>query len=241
MTGVRSHPQTRVSLPARYDEYWRTPFLDAVRPHLTEGVRVLDIGSGRLPSLDGALRPPGCEYVGLDISAAELSAAGPDAYDETIAVDVTREVPALNGRFDLAVSWQVLEHVKHLDEATKTVHGYLRPGGTFVSLLSASFAIYAVLNRFIPSAIGHALVGRTMRRDPDKDPVFRAYYDGCHPNGLRKAFRAYGQVTVTPFYRAANYLAFAPALMKPYVAYENWICRRGIARLATHYLVTATR
>jgi len=230
-----------VTLPPRYDTYWREPFEGAIQPHLTEGARILDIGSGRRPSIKPDRRPAGCEYVGLDVSAGELKAAGPTAYDQTIAMDVAREVPELQGRFDLAVSWQVLEHVESLGCAAENIRAYLRDGGTFVALLSGSFAVYAVVNKILPNRIGHVLVSRVMGRTADKTPVFPASYDRCYVTGLRQVFGTFSHLTVTPFYRAAHYFAFSPPLMRAYLAYENFVCRRGIENLATHYLIVAKR
>ena len=230
-----------VALPPRYATYWREPFADALQPQLAEGARILDIGSGRTPSISPDRRPPRCEYVGLDVSASELDAAGPTAYDHTIAVDIAREVPELRGRFDLAVSWQVLEHVEHLDRAAESVRRYLRDGGIFVSMLSGSFAVYAIVNRTLPDRLGHVLVSRVMGRTAETTPVFPAHYDRCYATGLRRVFGAFSNVRVTPFYRAASYFAFSPRLMRAYLAYENFVCRHNVENLATHYLIVARR
>jgi len=230
-----------VALPPRYDTYWKGPFEGAIQPHLTEGARVLDVGSGRMPSIKPDRRPAGCEYVGLDVSAGELQAAGPAAYDQTIPVDVAREMPELHGRFDLAVSWQVLEHIELLDCAAENIRRYLRDGGTFVALLSGSFAVHAVVNKTLSDRMGYVLVSRVMGRTADKTPVFPAHYDRCYATGLRQVFGAFSNLTITPFYRAAHYFTFSPPLMRAYLAYENFVCRRGVENLATHYLIVAKR
>ena len=52
-----SEREARVPLPARYASAWRPMFQDAIRERLTLGATVLDIGSGRHPSLSAAERP----------------------------------------------------------------------------------------------------------------------------------------------------------------------------------------
>src|SRR5689334_448843 len=69
------------SLPQRYLEPWSADFEQSVRPLLVPGVRILDAGAGRKPTIPPEDRPAGCVYVGIDISAEELERAGPDAYD----------------------------------------------------------------------------------------------------------------------------------------------------------------
>lgn len=238
-TGTRG--PAGIVLPERYRSYWREPFDRAVGMRLSPGSRILDIGSGRTPSLRADRRPVGCRYVGLDISSGELEAAGPAAYDETLVGDITRSQPQLRASFDLAISWQVLEHVNSLPEAVANIHFYLRDGGALVSMLSGRFSVYACLNRLLPDRLGHALVARTMRRSPETTPVFPARYDRCYASALRTMLAPFHDIQVTPFYRAANYFRFSPTLTRGYLAYETFIARRCMDNLATHYLVVATR
>jgi SAM-dependent methyltransferase len=202
---------------------------------------ILDIGSGRAPSLPVADRPRDCSYVGLDISHEELEAAGQDAYSESVVADIAQLVPALSDRFDLAISWQVFEHVEHTDEAMANVKRYLHDGGTLISLLSGSYAAFSVANRVIPDRVGHALVTKTMGRQPEKDPVFQAHYDRCSASGLREVMSDWTSVEIRPFYRAATYFEFFTPLKRAYLAYENFIARRNVENLATHYLIVASK
>ena len=57
--------------------------------HLYPGISVLDVGSGRKPTVPLDQRPAECHYVGLDISAEELQAAPPVDYSETWVSDIT--------------------------------------------------------------------------------------------------------------------------------------------------------
>lgn len=241
MTPVVTEVDSRVELPERYHHDWRAPFRAAVNESLAAGSSVLDVGSGRNPAIPVAERPYRTEYVGLDLSATELEAAGRDAYDRAVVADLVHFVPELSGAFDLAVSWQVLEHVSSLEEAVNNIFGYLRPGGRFVAMFSGGRSAFGIANRVLPNSIGHELVGRVMRRKNSDKPVFPAYYDRCHASAIRRTFDGWTEVRITPFFRGATYFTFSPALMRAYLAYENLICRRDAAELATHYLVVAQR
>lgn len=84
--------------------------------------RIADVGS---LDVNGTLRPlfarKGWEYTGLDI------AAGPKV---DIVLPAPYDWPAeLQGRFDVVVSTQVVEHVPHPWRWIKSVAGLAKPGG----------------------------------------------------------------------------------------------------------------
>jgi SAM-dependent methyltransferase len=226
---------------ARYETSWLEPFEQAIAPSLVPGVRVLDLGSGRNPFLEPETRPIDAHYAGFDLSNEELMAAGPTAYDELIVGDILREQPRLRGQFDLVISWQVLEHVRDLDLAVENVRRYLRDGGLFTAMLSGSFAVYALANRLLPNGMARAVVTRTMHRTPERTPVFPARYHRCYASALRRVFAGWSQIHVQPFYRAGGYFDFSRPLQRMYLSYENFVYRRRIENLASHYLVVAVR
>jgi SAM-dependent methyltransferase len=226
-------------LPDRYHGNAFQPFDDFIDRALRPGARILDIGAGRRPMLDPDRRPPGCHYVGLDVSAPELALAPPGSYDETWARDVTTHVPDLDGRFDLIVSWQVLEHVKPMESAIANIHRYLAPGGRFVALLSSSYAVFAILNRLIPDRLGKLLIERLMHREPGT--VFTAYYDRCWYSALHDMLATWQATEIVPIYVGGVYFGFSPLIQKLYLAYENWAVRGERKNLATHYIFTAVR
>jgi SAM-dependent methyltransferase len=223
----------------RYATYWGTEFWEEVNSTLAGGRAVLDVGSGRRPTIAPEDRPAEVEYVGLDISAEELALAPDGAYDETVAADAKDLVQDLVGRFDLILSWQVLEHVQDLPRAATNFHGYARPGGTFVAMLSGRHAAYAVANRVLPADLARRFVARLRRRPIDT--VFPAYYDHCDERGLREAFSGWEQVDVIPLWRGADYFDRIPGLLQLYLRYEDMAIKRGWNGLATNYVVIARR
>lgn len=233
------HPN--VVSPPRYNYPWRRPFDENIQARLRPGMSILDIGSGQRPTLVADERPPDTRYVGLDASRDELVKAGEGAYDELVVADAATRMSALDGTIDLAVSWQVFEHVKPLEAALDNVFHYLRPGGTLVSLFSGGWSVFGVVNRALPDAIGGRLVERSMRRRDSDQPVFPAYYDGCSYRSLRRMTEQWHTVEIQPLFRAAVYFHFSEALSKAYLAYENAVHRARLKNLATHYLLVAQK
>jgi SAM-dependent methyltransferase len=223
----------------RYARYWGTEFWGHVNRALASARAVLDVGGGRRPTIAVSERPGAIEYVGIDPSASELSAAPPGSYDSVVAAPAERFVPELVSRFDLIVSWQVLEHVQDMQRAADNFHAYLRPGGTCVACLSGRNAVYALANRLLPDRVAHEAVWRLRRREPDS--VFPAHYDRCDDRGLAAVFSAWAELEVIPLWRGADYFERLPGLLALYLRYEDLAIDRGWDRLATHYVVAARK
>ena len=234
-TGARG----RRELPARYNAVWRDEFDAAVEAFLVPNVSVLDIGAGRTPAIAPQDRPSGCHYVGLDVSESELGLADESAYDELIVADIAASSPSRREAFDVAVSWQALEHVKPLERALENIHCYLRPGGALVVQVSGKFSMFAVANRVLPGRVGDWALRRLLDRDPET--VFPAYYDRCYATALAKLLADWSDVRIIPRFRGAGYLAFSDLLERLYLSYEDWAMRSRHMNLATHYLVVARK
>jgi SAM-dependent methyltransferase len=225
-------------LPERYvPEFWLRPFHERVEASLRPGQAILDVGSGRAPTVVPADRPPGVRYVGLDISSAELAAAGEGAYDERVVSDVSRAIPDLAGRFDLVLSYQVFEHVKPLPAALDHVHSYLKPGGVMLAQLSGAFSLFGLLNRVVPEKVGKKAMDRLLNRDPDS--VFPAFYDHSWHTALARALAPWESAEIIPLYTGAGYLAFARPLQALYLGFEELACRRDWRNLASYYIIVA--
>jgi SAM-dependent methyltransferase len=228
------------TLPPRYDrERALDLFPSQVRASLHPGIRILDAGAGRTPTIPVAERPAGCQYVGLDISAPELQAAPAGSYQRMVVGDIKQEVPELRDQFDLVVSYQVLEHVKPLEAAFANFHRYLRPGGRVVAQMSGAFSAFGVINRLVPQRLGiwalEHLVGRP------RESVFPAFYHRCSYGQLARILQPWGQWEIIPRFDGAGYFRFSRVFQAAYIAYEEWALRRNHRNLATHYLVVAIK
>jgi SAM-dependent methyltransferase len=225
-------------LPARYARQMQDDLFVRAQPLLVRDVSILDVGAGRYPTIGPADRPPGCRYVGLDIEAEEIAAAGPDAYDETIVDDVTAPLHR-DEEFDLILSWQVLEHVSPLADALENLRRSLRPEGTLLAQLTGSNAAFAVLGRLLPHRAKLWVATRLLgHKEEEKFPT---RYDRSSRRALERLLGPWAEVEIVPFYRGATYFTFSRPLMRAYLAYESAIERRGATNLATHYLVVAKR
>jgi SAM-dependent methyltransferase len=228
------------SSPRRYELEWGAEFWELVRACLRPGIRILDIGAGRRPTIAIGERPERSHYVGLDSSAAELALGNREAgYDETVVADAQEVVPHLVGRFDLIVAWQVFEHFEDVPRAAETLRSYTAEGAALVACLSGRYAAYAIANRLLPDRLGRGLVSRLMRRPIDS--VFPAHYDQCTAIGLRRAFAGWVETQVIPLWHGADYFDRFPRIRSAYVRYEDWAIAAGRRNLATHYVVAARR
>jgi SAM-dependent methyltransferase len=210
-----------------------------VRAALRPGIRILDAGSGRHPALAVGDRPQGCLYVGLDISEEELAAAPPGTYDELHVGDVTQRIPSLEGSFDLVLCFQVLEHVRPLDDTLEHFRAYLVPGGHCIAQFSGAWSIFAVVNRLVPHrVVVWALV--TLLHRPARS-VFPAPYHHCSYSDLRRLLRPWSHGIIRPRFTGAAYLRFVPPLQRLYLVFEEWALRTRRWDLATHYLIDVVR
>jgi SAM-dependent methyltransferase len=229
----------RGRLPERYDDLFDGAFRRVVAETLTPEVRILDVGAGRQPILTKDQRPEGSYYVGLDLSRRELETAPPGSYDEMIIGDVRRHSPELDRRFDLVVSFQVLEHVKPLEAAIRNVGAYLRPGGRLVAQFSGTFSAFGLINQVVPHKLARPVMSRLLRREPET--VFPAHYHHCWYTAIVPMFSTWKAANVIPRFLAAPYFSFAPPLMALYLGYEEWASRSNHPNLASYYLVDALR
>lgn len=211
-------------------------FVEVLGPMLRPGMRILDVGAGRDPTIPLGARPAGVRYLGLDEEAAELELAA-DAYDEIIVGDITRHDPSLDERFDLIVSWQVFEHVRSPAAAYANIHRYLAPGGWYGGRLTGRHALFAVLNRLLPHRLTRHLLTRLVGRKPDS--VFRAFYHDATLGRLRDIFGRWAHHEIWPDYDGREYFRFS---WPTRVAYEQYLrLTRSHPALASYYTVLARK
>lgn len=230
-------PAWEVKLRALRPRYARTPqeqFDERLANYLVPGMSILDVGGGRAPLLKPAERPAGTHYAGLDIDASLMAEAG--TYDEMIESDICKFQPELEGRFDLIVCWQVLEHVKPLEAAFENMYRYLKPGGVMLTQFSGTWSVFGVLNRLLP----HWLAVRALKLNGRRPrTVFPAYYHHCWIDRIEQALAPWAEPEVTPIYHGAVYFGFSHKLRRLYLLYEDWTTRHP--RLASYYRVIARR
>jgi len=131
---------------AYYDQYWQprsgwSPSAGAASPeerqlfskHLKPGKTCLDYGCGNAERYGAILTQEGVDYRGFDISATAVAAArkiGVNA--EELTPDGKTSLP--EGSCDVAICFEVLEHLMDPPKALGEIFRILKPGG--VALLS---------------------------------------------------------------------------------------------------------
>ena len=142
-------------------------------PHISAGCRVLDFGCGDGAHVGGYLVSRGCQYVGLDISEAAVSACrGKGLAAEVCKID--EPLPLSDGRFDLVVSFEVLEHLFSPADVLDELRRLLRPGGRLLG--SVPNAVY--LGNRVLMMLGHFSPGgtpATSLKKPWIDPHVRFF------------------------------------------------------------------
>ena len=227
-------------LPDRYAEPYDATFEARVREAVRTGMRILDVGGGCQPTLAPAERPPGCHYVGLDLSREEMEKAGPGVYDEMVEADATVPIERFKDSFDLIVSFQVMEHVKPLDVAIENLRLYLRPGGRLIAQMSGKFAVFGLINQALPNKAGMWALTHLVGKSPSE--VFPAYYHRCCYSSLDRILAAWSDRVIVPLYvGAVPYWKFSRLLQSIYVGYEEWAYLKGHHNLASYYVIDAVR
>jgi SAM-dependent methyltransferase len=145
-----------------------------VRSHTPERGRVLEIGGGPEDWTTRVLRERAGEIVGLDIDDVIRT----NRYlDQAVVYDGNR-MPPLNGRFDLAISRWVVEHIENPALHFEEVHRVLSPGGVYIFRTVNLFHYMASVSRITPHRLQIPLA-RWLRHVPSDghDPyptVYRA-------------------------------------------------------------------
>lgn len=212
--------------------------LERMRPVLEHASKVLDAGGGRKPFVPPEARPVGGRYVGADVSREELEAAPAGAYDATMVVDLSRPLPT-DERFDVIVSWQVLEHVASMDQALANLHAALVPGGVLFAQVSGGLAVFSLAARLLPHRARVMFMKRLL--GSLEEEKFPTHYDQCTARRLRRILQEgqWESVEIVSYYRAAYYFEFSWLLEALYLQFEDRLERWRIDNLATHYLIVA--
>ncbi len=226
-------------LPPRYaTDSWTMPFRARLDDALRPGITILDVGAGARPMIPQGERPADCRYVGFDIDGDELRKAPEGSYDEIVVGDVCDLQESLVGRFDLVLSWLTMEHVKPVPGALFNLSRYQRPGGRFLGYLAGGRSVHAILNRLVPHSVAKLAMRHLLDREPDT--VFRAHYDRCWYDPLRKvADEAWAQAEVVPLFTGGWYFRFSPIVRAPFLAYEEWAYTGNHRNLAAYYMIDA--
>jgi len=151
---------------------------DVVLSRLSPGMSVCEVGGGANPLLSRDERDRlNLTYTIVDIDAEELAKAPDDV--RKLELDIT--LRSLHERFDLVVSKQVAEHVRHPEPMHRNICAMLAPGGVAIHFFPTLFSAPFVVNRIIPERLAARVLLRLQpyRSTSGKHGKFRAYYRWC--------------------------------------------------------------
>ena len=195
-------------LPARFTIDGNQDYLRMTPSRINAGTTIWDLGGGKHPLIDPAVKgDKRLRVVGLDISAEELTVAPAGAYDEIVVADISK----FRGRgdADLVFCQALLEHVRDTAAAFEGISSILKPGGTAIVFTPSRNAAFARLNLLMHQRLKERLLF-AIYPDARGQQGFPAYYDRCTPREFRRMAEAAGlRVTDVHLYYQSNYFNFA--------------------------------
>jgi SAM-dependent methyltransferase len=128
---------------------------------LAGGRRVLDAGCGVGYGTALLAQAGAADAVGIDVSAQTVEAAAAEHPEVQFAAADVHELPFEDGRFDLVVCFEVIEHVERQDEAIAELARVLAPQGV-LAISSPNRGVYPPGNphhvhEYVPAELRVAL------------------------------------------------------------------------------------
>jgi SAM-dependent methyltransferase len=166
-------------------------------PYLSKAPKVLDFGCGDGVHVGEYVASADCEYTGLDVSEVAVSACARKGLTAQVCLP-NHPLPFQPERFDLVVSFEVLEHLFAPADAVVELRRVLKKGGHFIGSVPNSVAIG---NRLL-TLLGYFNAGGAPSTSLDKpwlDPHIRFFTRSALWRFLEEAgFRVIG-VSGPPF------------------------------------------
>jgi SAM-dependent methyltransferase len=210
--------------------------------------RHLEIGGGRDPLfLPHEVAAHGFDVTINDISAHELSLLPPGyaTVQCDIADDNARSILG-EGRYDIAYSRMVMEHVPDVARMWENIAYTLAPGGVAFSFFPTLYAPPYVLNRLIPEKISRWMLEAVFpdRKEEGDNPKFPAYYDWCFSEEMKivpMLKRAgFSDITVLPFWGYSYFWKF-PGIKQIDAAFTKIAREREWRAVSSFAYVIATK
>ena len=238
---------TMTAIPAKVSYGLGRESFDQFEPLVGELIRstgarrVLDIGGGAKPFLGlDEVEQLGLDYTVLDISAEELR-RGPGGY-RTVVADIAGSAIPDVGRFDLAFSQFLAEHVHDGEQFHRNVRSLLEPGGLAVHYFPTLFAPQFFFNRLVPERLSQSVLVRIHpdRKVDDGIRKFPAHYRWCRGPGRRQVARlrtvGFEVVEYRGFF-GYNYFGLHPAMERVEERLASMLVRRPIPSLTAFAIV----
>ena len=210
----------KIFLPTSFNVDGNHDFSTNMAPgYLRKGMKVYDVGGGKSPfiSRDEKMALDLC-VVGIDISQQELELAPLGSYDEVICADIASTTGSEDG--DLVICQAVLEHVRDVDGAFKSIASLLRPGGTALIFVPSRNAVFARLNLILPQYLKEKILFGIFPSTRTTQG-FPSFYNKCTPNEFRVLVMSNGlrDVEVRHYFISTYFTFFFPL----HLVWRVWI------------------
>lgn len=179
---------------AYYDDYWSgevPPHYELsetlsglVVDHVDPASRCLDVGCGTGGSYGRWVNEHAASYLGVDVSAQAVKLARASGLDAQV-IDDAGTLPFPDESFDLAICFEVFEHLFEPDRAAGEILRVLRPGGRLIA--SAPNAMYWRLRLNILFGIWNPLGDENSLERPWRDPHIRFFSTATLERMLRES------------------------------------------------------
>lgn len=209
-------------LPVRDDAVCREMILSLIQKQHV----VLDVGAGAGIN----------EYAWFRGHAAQVCGVDPDQrVFENIHLDEARlgtgdKIPYPDRAFDVALAWNVVEHLATPEDVFREVARVMKPGGVFVVKTPNLWHYVTLAARLLPHSLHDFIISRIFRRtSPDIFPTF--YRCNSEPTVRRLAASTGFKVREIRFLEPRpEYLRFSPLTYPFGIAYERLVNSTPVLR-----------
>ena len=149
-------------------------------------------------------------------------------------------IPLSDHSVDLVISRSFIEHVPSVETFFQEANRVLKKGGYLISVFPGKFAIFAIINQFLPEYLSkqalHHLVSTR-----DNELGFKAYYDKCYFTGINKLLNKnnFEVLDIKDYHFSSAYFEFFLPLFLISCFYE--ICTQPFKNLASYLLIIARK
>lgn len=228
---LSSHLPTKKVDP--FSDYERT-VIQAIK-HIKNPL-VLDIGGGKQCFL-ASRNISDKRIICLDLQMRQLCAN----YDANyLIMGDALSIPLSDNSVDLVISRSFIEHVPSVETFFKEANRVLKKGGYLISVFPGKFAIFAMINQFLPEHLSkQALHHLVSTRDDELG--FKAYYDRCFFTGIKNLLNQtdFKVLDIKDYHFSSAYFEFFLPLFLLSCFYE--ICTQPFKNLASYLLIIARK
>lgn len=194
---------------------------------------ILEVGGIDRPLLE---KSKTYTYDGLDIESKEKCR---DIYDNFMVQSIEQKV---SGKYDLIISFTLLEHVPNNTNSFHSIYDALNEKGVTIHYIPSKYHPYSLILRLVGYKLQKKII--SYLRPHVKDLTgYPAYFDKCSPNDMAQLLREIGfnNIKIIPFYRANDYFSFFAPFYVLITLYENLCNTLNLKSMCSGFIVYASK